>query len=130
MLYNFFDLINFMAEFAFEYWKRVDELLNGMTLKELSDKINLSYATMKDMRSRCRYPKPDTSTKIAQYLNTTVDYLMTGNPPVMQKTVDAPELKKIIVTLQENPKLMPFVEKYIESIKDLVSDTEEKNNVK
>lgn len=114
----------------FEFWKRIDEMRGNTTLNELAEVMDLKEQSLRAMRSQCRYPKRPAIEALARYLNTTADYLMTGNPPVIQKTADAPELKKIIVTLQENPKLMPFVEKYIESIKGLVSDTEEKKNAK
>ncbi len=69
-----------MAEFAFNFWERVDELKGDKSLKDIANDLGVSYATIKDMRTRCRYPKQELCTKLASYLSTTVEYLMTGTP--------------------------------------------------
>ena len=64
-----------MAEFALNFWNRVDDMRGSMTLKELADKAGVNYLTMKDMRSRCRFPKGYAINQIAEkFYNDT--YLM------------------------------------------------------
>ena len=101
-----------MAEFAFQYWQRVDELLCGMSLKQLADKTGLSYATIKDMRTRSRYPRQEASIKIASALNTTTDYLMTGRGAARGEESDVAgylegnaEAKAIVKAMMDNPGL-------------------------
>lgn len=67
-----------MAVFAFEFWKRVDELKGDMFLQELAEKAGLNYRTMRNQRSRCTFPKPADMQAIAKVLGTTQEYLMTG----------------------------------------------------
>ncbi len=64
--------------FAFEFWKRVDELKGDMFLQELAEKAGLNYKTMRNQRSNCTFPKSVDMQAIAKVLGTTQEYLMTG----------------------------------------------------
>lgn len=72
-----------MAEFAFEYWNRVWDLLDSqnMSLKDLSESIGVSYGVVRQWKTKNRYPKADLQIKIASCLGTSVEYLMTGTTP-------------------------------------------------
>lgn len=65
-----------------DFFSRIEILLKQQkkTQKELSEFIGLSapqaYITQK---TRGTYPKADMAVKIAKYLGTTVEYLVTGN---------------------------------------------------
>ena len=109
-----------MAEFAFQYWNRVDDLLGGMSLKELSEKIGMSYATLKDMRTRNRYPKQEISLKIANVLHTSIDYLIYGDTAVESSCPEAeavkgsPELQALVRAMTKDPKLLQVVAALVE----------------
>lgn len=77
-----------MAEFAFEYWERVDKLRGNKPLSEIAEAMGIKEQSLRNMRSECRYPKLSASRQLATYLGTTVDYLMTGVPgsPLIQST--------------------------------------------
>ena len=107
-----------MAEFAFQFWGRVDALLGSTSLKELSSSIGISYATLKDMRTRNRYPKQETTSKLADYLGTTVDYLMTGKDstepagglcPEAQFVQEHPESRAIVRIMMKDLSLVPHL---------------------
>lgn len=54
--------------------------LNGITIKQLLEDINLGFNTMSNMKTSM--PKADNLAKIADYLDCSVDYLLgrTDNP--------------------------------------------------
>ncbi len=53
----------------------------NLQLKELSGKLNIPYGTMLSyVDSRQRLPRVDVAYKIAQILNVTIEYLITGKP--------------------------------------------------
>ncbi len=108
-----------MAEFAFEFWKRVDELKGKTTITQMCKDLNMKYTRVRDNRSENRYPSKDDIIAIANYLNTSIDYLMTGTGPEKTPPMSA-ERQGILEALDENPNLEKFVLQYIEGIKDLV----------
>ncbi len=80
-----------MAEFAFDYWKRVDELRGTKTLSDIAEAMGIKEQSLRNMRSDCRYPKLSASQQLAAYLNTNVDYLISGkiesaSPPTSTST--------------------------------------------
>jgi len=62
---------------AYSFWKRVD-LNNKNSLKKLSEELGLNYATIKTQRSNNKMPTACTIFSIAQSLNITTDYLLSG----------------------------------------------------
>lgn len=107
-----------MADFAYEFWKRVDELRYPSSLSEFSKKVGVPYQTLLNQRSECRYPKRDDISKIASALHTSIDYLMTGKKAEAEPA--DPEIGKIVSKLSGNPKLTELVSRYIDSVRDLV----------
>lgn len=68
-----------MAELAFEFWKRVDNLNNGKTLTSLAKEADISYRNVKEQRSLNRLPKLEDAYKLSQTLSTTIEFLLTGD---------------------------------------------------
>ena len=50
-----------------------------ITKKDLAEKIKISYNTLQSWITKDRLPDAEQAVKIAEYLNTTVEYLVTGN---------------------------------------------------
>lgn len=69
-----------------DYWQRVKDLLkqNEKTQIQLCSDVGICLPTMKSWQSNDRYPGSEESVKIAQYLNTTVEYLVTGKEPAVK----------------------------------------------
>lgn len=65
-----------------DFFERIDELLKTkkLTQKDLCQGIGLaSVQTYSNWKLRNSIPAADIAFKIAQYLNTTVEYLLTGS---------------------------------------------------
>lgn len=110
-----------MAEFGFEFWKRVDELRYPSSLSEFSKKVGVPYQTLLNQRSECRYPKRDDISKIASALHTSIDYLMTGKKteaepscPEAEAVKESPELQALVRAMTKDPKLLQVVAAIIE----------------
>ena len=67
-----------MAQFAFEFWNRVDLLRKDMQLQDLARMAGISYKTLTNQRVEHRYPKAEDMKNIARVLGTTQEFLMTG----------------------------------------------------
>lgn len=59
---------------------RIDNLLkeNGKTKKELAEYVGISPQSFYDWKTRNTIPAADIAVKIAIFLNTSVEYLVTG----------------------------------------------------
>ena len=101
-----------MADFGFEFWKRVDGLLNGKPLTVMADSIGMNYATMKNQRSGNRYPKREDVSRIAEFLGTSVNFLMTGKEEASSISEEAmfvqqhPEARALIRAIMDDPALL------------------------
>ena len=73
-----------MAQFAFEFWNRVDLLRKDMQLQDLARMAGISYKTLTNQRVEHRYPKAEDMKNIARVLGTTQEFLMTGVSPKME----------------------------------------------
>lgn len=67
-----------MALFAYDFWKRIDELRGDTTLADLAEHTGMKNQTLRNQRSENRFPKNDDIRKLAEYLHTTEEYLLTG----------------------------------------------------
>lgn len=90
-----------MAELAFEFWKRIDNLNNGRTLTSLAKKAEISYRNVKEQRSLNRLPKLEDAYKLAQTLSTTIEFLLTGD------TFSQPQFNKRILDIANACKTAP-----------------------
>ena len=63
-----------------DFWLRVKERLDYQysTQRELAAKINESYNTLQSWINRDRLPNAEQAVKIADSLNTSVEFLVTG----------------------------------------------------
>lgn len=77
-----------MPLFAYDFWNRVDKLKGDIKLTKIAEDTGINYQTLRNQRSENRFPKNDDITRIAKYLNTTEEYLMTGTQgsPSIQST--------------------------------------------
>ncbi len=121
--YLFISRSNKMDDNAFQFWERIDKLRNNKSLKDIASDIDVSYATIKDMRSRCRLPKQDTCAKLADYLHTSVDYLMTGTHSSVSDSITPEaryvnehiEAQALIRAVMRDPALLQALSLVIES---------------
>lgn len=62
------------------FWNRVEERLDGRTLKGLCAQAGLNYNSVRNRKSGPEYslPRLETGVAIAQALGTTVEYLLLG----------------------------------------------------
>ena len=66
-----------------DFFERLDDLLkaNHITQTYLADSLKIRRANFSDWRKNGNLPSADIAVKIAQALNTTVEYLVTGKEP-------------------------------------------------
>ncbi len=65
---------------AEKFWERFDKerKAKGFSIKSITERLDLSYPLLITQRSRQIYPSVTTACKIAKILDTTVEYLTTG----------------------------------------------------
>ncbi|MCW4359520.1 helix-turn-helix domain-containing protein [Bacillus altitudinis] len=75
------------------YGKRIRELRKekGMTLRELSEELNIPFTTLGNYEREDRQPRFDTLKAIADYFQVTIDYLTGGNAENWQSISDKRE---------------------------------------
>lgn len=69
------------------FWLSVKSQLKikSETMSSMAKSLELNYRTIQNQISRGISPDIETAVKIAQYLNTTVEYLATGIQPELSK---------------------------------------------
>lgn len=84
------------------YWNRVKELLKNkhMTQVDLCQKTGIIIGTMKGWQVNNRLPGSEESVQIAKTLDTTVEYLVTGEEPLLKDK--SPELKAAIQSVLDS----------------------------
>jgi len=114
---------------AYNFWSRVDDLraqLNIKTLKELSSITEIKYRKINDQRTNMSIPKAEDLLALADALNVSMEYLLTGKKSSKQKKsypirieVIADKLCKVSdqnLSLIENTiSLMPIEDKSIKA---------------
>lgn len=94
-----------------QFWNRVDDLKDE-ALTKLCANTGVSYTSVKRNRTDCRLPSLLDAYKIAKYLGTTIEYLLTGNDLISTEAMEvesSPELKSLIRALGRNPNLLHLV---------------------
>lgn len=105
-----------MADFAYEFWERVDDLKGkGDSLSQLAQVMGVKTQSIKNMRSECRYPKPASIKCLADYLGVSVSYLMTGKEPEKVQVND--DYTYITKMLKDDPTLASSIANLIKSIR-------------
>ncbi len=104
-----------MADFGFEFWQRVDNLLGNRKLTDLAAATGMNYQTLRNQRSELRYPKKDAMDRISEYLGTTPDFLKYGSGIVnrtkqlceeAQFVQDNPEARALVRAIMDDPSLL------------------------
>lgn len=87
-----------------DFWLRVKNKLDfhDFTQRELAFKINESYNTLQSWINRDRLPNAEQAVKIAEALNTTVEFLVTGT--TINKNTNHTKTIKLLQTAIENLK--------------------------
>jgi transcriptional regulator with XRE-family HTH domain len=95
LLKNFYNLFkeNKTMEISEDLWKRVDDLRGKMSIRELAEKSGLGEGTLQTTRVMKSVPKTSTLFPIAKALNTSMDYLYSGQEA--PDNFDAPIFRKL-----------------------------------
>ena len=73
---------------AYHFWKRIDGLREH-SLIEIAENTGIDYNLIKTQRSKNRLPKTLEAIAIARVVNSTVEWLVTGEEaPLLDKTLD------------------------------------------
>ena len=77
-----------MESKAYLFWNRVDSLNKGETLLDMCRRVGLDYNRVKHNRSDCRVPKSEDLILLAEGLNSSIDFLLTGkNQPMYPERI-------------------------------------------
>lgn len=84
-----------------DFWRNVKEELdyNLITQKTLATSIGVSYNTLQSWITKDRLPNVEQSLKIAQKLNTSVEYLVTGKN--VEKNYIKPRIQNLTKKLNQ-----------------------------
>lgn len=112
---------------AYSFWQRVDQLRGDKTLKEIAEKFGLNYATIKDMRTKDRYPKLDVLIGLADCLGVSLDYLVTGDEqalssPEARYVEESPEARVLVRAVMRDPTLLSALAAVILSSEQIMDD--------
>lgn len=66
-----------------QFWDRIKTILTEkkLTESELSKRAGITQASVNGWKTKGAIPRADIAQKVASYLGTTVEYLVTGNKP-------------------------------------------------
>lgn len=111
---------------AQEFWGRVDSITTrrGISLGDVSDKIDVPYQTVKGWRCRKVLPKMEKVVEIADYIQASLDYLVTGkeaeamSPEAIAVEYDD-KLKAVVRACQANPHLLEVIAVTVESMEQI-----------
>ena len=82
-----YQIFVFAKNLTMEFWQRVKELLKSqkLTQDKLCKSCDISLATFVSWIHNERLPDLTSAVKIAEALNTSVEFLVSGNPPTFPK---------------------------------------------
>ena len=106
------------------FWDRVNDLLDkkDITKKELADKVHIDPSTISKGSKENRVPSADTAVLIAQFLDTSVEYLVTGKNSVRQEINELYRHASIIKKFDKLPQeIKPSIELLISDLSDKYS---------
>lgn len=125
-------------EQAFAFWRRVDKLRKGKgTLQDLADVMKMKEQSLRVMRSRGSMPRALAVKALAEYLETSQSYLLTGEEgAVPEQKRDIPEVEFVrhsseaqvlIRAVMNNPALLSALSLVLTSARaKITSDNAEK----
>lgn len=101
---------------AYKFWKRIDELLgeSSRSLRDMANSIGVSYDVLRQWRSKDRVPKAEELIKIADYLTSSIDYLLKeektpGIAPEMAFVRDNSEARALVRLMMEDESLLHHI---------------------
>ena len=108
---------------GFEFWNRVDLLLEkrNVNLGAFAKVINLSYMTLNSQRKRHSLPKLEQLLDMAKFLNTSVEFLATGESilqpltPEAQAVENDPDLRALVRAVQRDRTLLSAISAVVKS---------------
>lgn len=99
-----------------DFWNRVDSILDrkGTRLIDMARDTGIGYPTIKNWRYLNSIPKVDVVIQMSEYLEVSLDYLLTGKEAeALSKEAMAVEfddkLKAVIRALQRDPHLLEII---------------------
>lgn len=117
LLLFFVDNIS-MNTLSIDFLQRIDDLIvkNNTKRQAVANYAHIRPQTISNWISQNSLPRVDTAIKIAQYLNTTVEYLVTGdNPPEWRPPARIAEIVSILETLPDES--LAIVLKMVQGLK-------------
>lgn len=87
---------------SMDFYDRVKELVKkqGFSLAEFVQSLGINYETYRSAKRLGNYPRTDETVAIAKALNTTVEYLVTGEFP--KADAELRELKKKLLEFAQS----------------------------
>lgn len=99
-----------------DFWNRIDSILDrrGTRLIDMANETGISYPTLKNWRYLKSVPKVDVVIQIADYLDVSLDYILTGTEAeALSKEAMAVEfddkLKAVVRAMQRDPHLLEII---------------------
>ena len=91
-----------MNELAVEFWKRTNKLIKDKNSKQenVAQECGIPYQTLRSWVTRQTFPDALQTYKIAQALNTTVEYLVTGEDSTHGEKIA--EIKNLLLLVNQN----------------------------
>lgn len=121
-------------QLSYEFWLRVDEKKGNLTVTQICKDLNLKYNRIRDNRSENRLPNIDDLIRIADYLHTDVNYLLTSresfcNSPEIEYVRTNPQARALIRAIMRDEHLLAALSLVIESYERNENKNEEKNKL-
>ena len=100
-----------------EFWQRTDRLLKdrGLTYVQLCKQSGINMNTLYNQRSRNHYPAVPDLIKIAETLDTAVDWMLIGK--VRQENLSNSEYDSINIYLNANVEVKAIVDRILRGLK-------------
>jgi transcriptional regulator with XRE-family HTH domain len=94
----------YMDTNADSFWKRVNNRIKTQKTKQeaVAEQCGINYQTLRGWVTNHRFPGGDEIYRIAQALNTTVEYLVSGEEPGKPDTAEALEHLKAVQDFLNN----------------------------
>lgn len=107
---------------ASDFWKKVDEKRGNKSLKDLAEELGLNYTTLRNQRSKNRYPSRADMLRISEILGTSLDSLVSETPNAPKITPEMEYVRRnrraewIIEKCMSNDKMLAILYSFVECI--------------
>lgn len=108
-----------------EFWDRVDILKGNRLLTDMASKTGIKYQHIRHLRSELRYPKADEIASIADFLNSTCDFLITGKTKGSLLSIESQYVEQnqdarlLIRAIMKNPAILSLVSTLLKTEVDI-----------